>query len=503
MNFVYHEIHKGFRAGMYREEKMSQIDLGGQKILIIDDKPANLGVVADYLADDGFDILVSQDGESGLAMAEEEQPGIILLDIMMPGIDGFETCRRLKANPTTQQIPIIFMTALTEIHHKVEGFAAGGVDYVTKPLQQEEVLARVKTHLQIRAQAEKLSEQAKRLQEQATELQQKNELLLELNASKDKFFSIVAHDLKGPFQPLLGSTELLAEIAETLTPQEIKELGQSLHRSAKNVYNLLESLLTWSRLQQGRMEYQPIKLDLKQIADQTCQLLTESATAKGIALQSKVKAGIFVYVDENMLNTVIRNLTSNALKFTPLGGQVTIRANLELATKVIEIAVIDTGVGISQADIAKLFKIAVHHSTLGTAKEKGTGLGLIICKEMVEYNGGCIWVESELGKGTAVKFTVPLDKTTSIETLAKMKDEENDLPSPAIKSKETFIVPTAKEMAVLHDLVMTGDMQAIKARAKYLEQANEQYIPFARKLTELAKGFEEEEISALVKQYLP
>jgi len=374
-----------------------RFDLHGQKVLIIDDTPANIGVLADYLADYGLDVLVAQDGMSGLEKAEGIIPDIILLDVMMPGIDGFETCQLLKANVLTAEIPVIFMTALSEPEHKVKAFAAGAVDYVTKPLHQEEVLARVNAHLQISAQAQLLQAQA--------------EALRALNASKDKFFSIVAHDLKGPFLPLLGNLELMADLAESLQPKDVKEMSASSHRSAKRVFDLLENLLTWARLQMGRMEYEPEVVDLTRLVAKNMELLQANAEAKGITLRSEIEPNVKVYADVNMLNTVVRNLISNALKFTSFGGEVVLAARtltpaLSQQERELTVSIKDNGVGMSAASVANLFKVGHNQSTMGTAKERGTGLGLIMCKEMVELNGGLIWVESEVGQGTTVSFTV-------------------------------------------------------------------------------------------------
>jgi len=239
-----------------------------------------------------------------------------------------------------------------------------------------------------------------------------NQELEKLNADKDRFFSIVAHDLKGPFMPLLGNAELLAEMADLLPAEEIKTMGQSIHASGQRVLDLLENLLQWSRLQMGRMPFDPTPIRLQAIADQTVALLSETANSKSIQLTNQIANQLIAYADEYMVDTIIRNLTNNALKFTPLAGQVTIKAKLlsvqnddEIAY--IEIAIVDSGVGISAENQQKLFQIDVHHSTSGTAKEQGTGLGLIMCQEMVEMNGGNIWIESELGQGTTVKFTVP------------------------------------------------------------------------------------------------
>lgn len=362
-------------------------------ILVVDDNQTNLRVIINYLRDFGFKLLMAKDGLMGLKVAQTRKPDLILLDVMMPEIDGFETCQRLKADETTRDIPVIFMTALASEEDKVKGFDVGAVDYVTKPIQQREVLARVITHLRIR-------EQAKRLESQAAEL-------MALNASKDKFFSIMAHDLKSPFQPLLGMAELQVLMADTLTPQNVAEMGQTIYQSAKNIYNLLENLLQWSRIQMERIEYYPKSLDLKDMVETTVQLLTPNATSKNITLQNNIGA-FSVYADEQMLDLVIRNLTSNALKFTPTGGLIEFSAREEIENRLVEVAISDNGVGISPEHMAKLFHLDMHHSTVGTAKEHGTGLGLLLCKEMVEKNGGQIWIESAWGKGTTVKFTMPL-----------------------------------------------------------------------------------------------
>jgi signal transduction histidine kinase len=257
--------------------------------------------------------------------------------------------------------------------------------------------------------------------------QQANEQLVKLNADKDKFFSIVAHDLKGPFLPLLGNLELMEEMASRLNLPTMESMSAASHRSARRVFELLENLLYWARLQMGRMEYTPQRLDLSVVAAKTIELLADNAKIKQINLFSQFQPQTWVYADENMLDTIIRNLINNALKFTPLGGQVTISAQdsrqqtadsreensstsyLLPSTHYIEVSIADTGVGMPPQVKEKLFKLNQHVTTIGTGKETGTGLGLIICQEMVAKSGGRIWVESEVGQGTTVRFTVLLD----------------------------------------------------------------------------------------------
>jgi len=535
-------------------------------ILIVDDNPANLGLLTDYLRGHHFRILVARNGQSALSKLEYVKPDIILLDVMMPDIDGFETCRRLKADPTTKDIPVIFMTALSESSDKVKAFKLGASDYVTKPLQYEEVLARVNLHLSLRELHQNLQDQNERLRclntkllETTNELgqyvqavnsldllltnvveliqqkfdydfvgiwllddnqeniqlhtrkiarnsnqfeplttkiplndtengiikayhtdkahltaktdttpseitlpmrvgkkvigvfdiksndiptfdlqdetalqmltnqisviirntqlsearEQEAQRLAKLNADKNRFFSIISHDLRAPFQAVVGYTNLLQmKIESGATKKDVQTLGLKLHRSVKSTYHLLENLLQWSRLQRGRMQYEPEELELASLVENTLRLLGELAEHKSITLKADVSENSLVYADHNMIDTVIRNLTSNAIKFTTEGGSVQVTTTQN--GNFIEVTVSDTGVGIEPDNIAKLFRMDTQVSTPGTADEEGTGLGLILCKEMVEINGGEIWIESELGVGTVVNFTVPIEKIENV-----------------------------------------------------------------------------------------
>lgn len=363
-------------------------------ILLVDDNPTNLAVLSEYLSADGFEILVSQDGESAIWQAEHEQPDIILLDILMPGLDGFETCRYLKSQPGTQHIPVIFITALTDVQDKIQGFKLGGVDYITKPLQPEEVLARVNVHIT--------------LQQQQQQIQKQNALLIQLNHDKDRFFSIIAHDLRGSINSLRDLTRLTAENLELYSVPKVKDILRMQFQSTDNLSKLLENLLMWSRVQQGMIEYEPRKIDLEHVVAWNVQLARLRAQQKQITLSSSVEKNVYwVYADFNMVDTVIRNLLSNALKFTLSGGRITIAASEDEQAVILSVA--DSGVGISAQDLPKLFRIDIKYKHRGTDREPGTGLGLILCKEFVEKNGGKIWVESEEGKGSTFSVSFPKD----------------------------------------------------------------------------------------------
>jgi signal transduction histidine kinase len=237
------------------------------------------------------------------------------------------------------------------------------------------------------------------------------ELEKKLNADKDKFFSIISHDLRNPFNALLGNAELMTKMIDRWSQQDVQEMSRTIYNGAKAAYSLMNNLLTWSQMQrEGGMAYQPGRIEVGALAQEMINLLGQTTARKEIELSNTIEAGLMAYGDKHMIGTVMRNLLSNALKFTPRGGAVRLSAQRRAlgSSEFVVISVRDTGVGMNQEDIDKLFRIDVHHSTLGTEKERGTGLGLIICKEMVERNGGQIRVESELGQGTTVEFTVPL-----------------------------------------------------------------------------------------------
>ena len=238
------------------------------------------------------------------------------------------------------------------------------------------------------------------------EIKLKNEELQNLNTTKDKFFSIIAHDLRSPFNGFLGLTQIMAEELPSLTMAQIQELAISLKNSATNLYSLLENLLKWSQVHQGSISFSPEVIQLQPMVDECLASILEPAKNKGIDISSDISENTVVYADINMLQTVIRNLVSNALKFTHKGGEVSVSAKVA-GDKSVEISVLDSGIGMNQTMIDNLFRPDVRTSRKGTDDESSTGLGLLLCKEFVEKHGGKIWVESEVGKGSVFYFTIP------------------------------------------------------------------------------------------------
>jgi len=354
-------------------------------ILIVDDTPQNIQVLGNILYDKGYNISISSSGTQALQSVKTKTPDLILLDIQMPGMDGFEVCKMLKADSKTKEIPVIFLTATTELEKVLHGFEIGAVDYITKPFNVPELIARVATHIELKLSKEKL---------------------IELNATKDKFFSIIAHDLKNPANAFKYLLQQTINNYSNFSSKEIYENLVELHEASGNLYSLLENLLLWSKSQRGVLAFNPENINLKSVINKKVTNCNPAAKNKNIIIKSSISDDLNVFADMMMLNIVIINLLSNAIKFTGSNGEIKVEAKTK--DKFIEICISDNGVGINKADISKLFAIDSNISTKGTNNEEGSGLGLILCKEFIVQNGGSIKVESEINKGSTFIFTVPI-----------------------------------------------------------------------------------------------
>ncbi len=353
-------------------------------ILIVDDVPRNIQVLGTLLKKTDVELAVATSGQQALNTVTRIKPDLILLDIMMPGMDGFEVCRKLKANEETKNIPVIFLSAKNETEDIIAGFELGAVDYITKPIVGIELLTRVKTHLAYREIKMQLEEEM---------------------VARDKFFSIISHDLHSSFGIILSFVQLLSNNRNSISDQEIGEFLSDIENTTKNSLELLENLLEWARSQSGGIRFNPVKLNLSSIITEILKSSGEIATNKKIKLTSTVGSQ-FVVADRNMLLLIFRNLVSNAIKFTPVGGQIFISSNV--LNNTVKISVADSGVGLDQSKIEQLFRIDQKVSTPGTQNEQGNGLGLILCREFILHHGGEIGIDSIPEKGTTVWFTLPL-----------------------------------------------------------------------------------------------
>lgn len=366
------------------------IDIKKSKILIVDDLPENIKLLGAFLKKD-FKIAVASNGKQAVETSKKFKPDLTLMDINMPVMDGFEATEKIIADSNIPDHPIIFTTALNDVKDVIKGFEFGAVDYVTKPFELKILEKRIRLHL--------------KLQRSQKIIEDKNSELRELVKMKDKFFSIVSHDLRGPFGGLLNMTEMMIENFDFFDHKEIKENLTGMFKSVDQLHSFVEKLLDWARMQTNRMNFTPIKMNLTKILNGIILLFENNLKAKNIELKFQCPENVTVYTDENMINTIIRNLLSNAIKFTHHNGNISII--VDETTDKYSISISDTGIGISKENIDKLFNIDQHHLQRGTNNEKGTGLGLLITKEMVEKQGGNIEVSSEVAKGSVFTFTVP------------------------------------------------------------------------------------------------
>lgn len=372
-------------------------------ILAVDDNPANLDLLFDLLDEAGYHVLVAKDGESAITRAQKTLPDLILLDVMMPGIDGFETCRQLKTHQVTQHIPVIFMTALKETTEKVRGFELGAVDYITKPIQAEEVLARVTIHLKIQ-----------RLQRDLTEKNQELSAALdrekELSALKSRFISMASHELRNPLTILQLSLDLLKRYHTRMSSEKQAQELESMGHTLKHMQNLLDEVLMASKAEAGRFEYKPRRIDASELCQRVFQRFQRMSEHTHTLRFSHENDDFHLSADPELLEHIFSNLLSNAIKYSPAGGNVVFELIREPET--ILCRVHDEGIGISEADQQHLFD--AFHRGKNVGDIKGTGLGLSIVKEFVKLHHGTISVESEVNQGTTFTVVFPCDQESGI-----------------------------------------------------------------------------------------
>ncbi len=348
-------------------------------ILVVDDNPANLGVLFDALEGAGYRVLINSRGETALEIAEEVEPDLILLDVMMPGLDGFETCRRLKENTGTQHIPVIFMTALSDIVDEVKGLRLGAVDYITKPIQVDRVLARLRTHLTIRKLQRQLEAQ---------------------NVELDAFAHTVAHDLKNPLGNLVTYAGYLQDAAAELDPAEFAEMVQGIANSAQKAVYIVDELLLLASVRKERVITRPIVMtEVINQALQRLEIMAQDYQAEITAPQDWPAAlGHASWIEEVWVNYL-----SNAIKYG--GNPPRIQLGFTpLPDGVVCFWVKDNGSGLDAEAQASLF---AEFSRLDKLRVQGYGLGLSIVQRIVQKLGGRVGVESEPGHGSRFYFTLP------------------------------------------------------------------------------------------------
>ncbi len=368
--------------------------LGKSLVLVVDDISKNLQVVGSLLRIEGYRIAPATSGAQALERVRAETPDLILLDRMMPEMDGLEVCRRLKSDPVTQPIPVIFLTASNEMEHLVKGFEVGAVDYVTKPFNPPELLARVRTHLELKHARDTILRYGQELSR--------------LNEEKNEFMGIAAHDLRNPLSAIKGYAEMVVEDGESLVHggvsnipacgRELQENGQRIGDTAARMAEMVQNLLDANRIERGEMKLDLKLTDLCPSLNQVIETQRPRATAKQqtVHLESDA-APVMALADPNVTVQVLENLVSNAVKYSPPDRDIFVR--LKSGAENVRVEVRDQGPGLSAEDQKKLFGKFARLSAKPTGGEHSTGLGLSIVKKMVEAMKGRVWCESEPGKG--------------------------------------------------------------------------------------------------------
>jgi two-component system, sensor histidine kinase and response regulator len=368
--------------------------VSGRKILIVDDDRLNIRVLNGILKADGYVLAEADSGETGLMLYSNFRPDLVLLDVMLPGIDGFETCRRLKQEYGDKSAPVIFITAKSESDDVVEGLTAGGVDYLPKPFKPKEVLARIRTHLQ----NEILSEQRKILVEQ----------LRKANADKNRFLGMAAHDLRNPLASIRGIAEFLREGAVGALTRQQLDLVDTIHSASQSMLDMVNELLDVATIEAGELK---LSLGVHNLGDLICKsvsMLSREALKKNTqVLFDPPPEPINLTIDPAKMRQVVDNLISNAVKYSPPGSKISAFVKHNANDSTCSFSVRDQGPGIPDNERDRLFKDFSRLSSKPTGGEKSTGLGLAICRKIVDAHHGMIVAENLPDRGCEFRVTLP------------------------------------------------------------------------------------------------
>ena len=376
-----------------------EVDFSGYKLLVVDDVQTNVLLLKALLGREGYTILVASDGFQALELAAREKPDLILLDVMMPGMDGFAVLREIRR---TSRVPVLMLTARGEAEDRIEGlddtesivkgFKLGASDFVSKPFRKEELMVRIKHQLSLVAALKIITAQTEELKKTI--------------AGRDKLYSVIAHDLRSPMasMKMLLNTILMSVDRNRIDP-DIYDMLEMSNRTSEELFGLLDNLLKWTKSQLGKLVAVKNELNLTELAEGVVEVMRPVADSKHITLSFSGDPICLVRVDIEMIKSVIRNLISNAIKFSDMhtGIEVSVKEEGEWIVGAVQ----DHGRGIKKDSQDKLLNEATHFTTFGTNSEEGSGLGLLLCRDFVHINGGKLWFTSEEGVGSIFSFSLP------------------------------------------------------------------------------------------------
>ncbi|PIQ99124.1 MAG: hypothetical protein COV66_14690 [Nitrospinae bacterium CG11_big_fil_rev_8_21_14_0_20_45_15] len=364
------------------------------KILVVDDSPTNIDLLCEVLEGEGYEFFFAVNGEEAIRLTPKVIPDLILMDVMMPGIDGFETAKKIKQIPESADIPILFLTAKIEMEDMLKGFASGGADYIVKPFCKEEVCARIHVHLELR-----------RLNQLLTK---KNEQLEILNDTKNKLLGMAAHDLRNPLSAIEGFARFMLKKGDDMDPEVRQDFLQTICDSSSDLIFLLNDLLDVSAIESGsiRMNYEKGEFDA--LVEKKVSTYRILVAEKEIQLRLKMDPiPSFVFSCER-IGQVLDNLLSNAVKYSPKGGEVFV--TLVEKDDNVRFTIRDQGVGILAEDRDQLFKPFGKLKARPTGGESSSGLGLAIAANLIRAHGGKIWEEGQAGQGAVFIFEIPMQR---------------------------------------------------------------------------------------------
>lgn len=370
-------------------------------IMIVDDEEKNIKLLKGILGAGNYTLIGVSNGRDAITMAPEICPDLILLDIMMPGTDGYEVCRQLKADERTAMIPIVTVTALSEKEHSVKAMESGADDFLSKPVDHTELLVRVKSLLRIKAYHDNLRESYR-------EIAEKNVQLRELERMKEELTNMIIHDLRSPLMVISGGLELLSADKKSLSEKQLNRMASCM-RSCADMNQLIQNLLDTHKMEEGKLRPEKEPVDMAALADDAILQFANQSEAKHISLSCTRPACMpAIPADSNLIKRVLGNLLNNAIRHTPEGGAIEVSLQCNSDGHAVQLSVKDTGNGLAAQYHQKIFdkyeQIALKEAGV---KVGASGLGLAFCKMAVEAHGGKIWVESE-GEGKGATFRVAL-----------------------------------------------------------------------------------------------